>query len=78
LLFNTTTTTNANNATPFLFLSYLAVGSTPSDIDELRQDVNGQIFFAGEACSREYPSMVTIGGVLFLFYCLQTKTFLVK
>jgi len=38
--------------------SYLAVGSTPSDIDELRADVNGQIFFAGEACSREYPSMV--------------------
>lgn len=36
--------------------SYLAVGSTPSDRDSLRADVDDRIFFAGEATSTSFPA----------------------
>jgi polyamine oxidase len=38
--------------------SYLAPGSSPSDRDDLRADVDGRVFFAGEATSSDYPATV--------------------
>ncbi len=38
--------------------SYLASGSHPDDRDELRRDVAGRVFFAGEATSRAFPATV--------------------
>jgi polyamine oxidase len=38
--------------------SYLAPGSSPSDRDDLRADVDGRLFFAGEATSSESPATV--------------------
>jgi len=38
--------------------SYLAPGSSPSDRNDLRADVEGRLFFAGEATSSEYPATV--------------------
>lgn len=38
--------------------SYLAAGATPTDRTALRADVDGRLFFAGEATSRDYPSTV--------------------
>ncbi len=38
--------------------SYLASGSRPEDRDELRRDVAGRVFFAGEATSRAFPATV--------------------
>ena len=38
--------------------SYLAPGSSPSDRNDLRADVEGRLFFAGEATSSDYPATV--------------------
>lgn len=45
---------------PFAYgsYSYLPVGSTPADYEILEAPVGGQIFFAGEHTSRDYPSTV--------------------
>lgn len=38
--------------------SYLAAGASPRDRATLRADVDGRLFFAGEATSQDYPSTV--------------------
>lgn len=38
--------------------SYVAVGSSGKDYDRVAAGVNGRLFFAGEATSRDYPSTV--------------------
>jgi monoamine oxidase len=38
--------------------SYMAVGSSGKDYDRVAAGVNGRLFFAGEATSRDYPSTV--------------------
>ena len=38
--------------------SYLSSGSHPQDRDDLRSDVAGRLFFAGEATSRAFPATV--------------------
>jgi monoamine oxidase len=36
--------------------SYIAVGSTGEDYEALARDVNGKVYFAGEATTREHPA----------------------
>lgn len=38
--------------------SYLADGARPSDRDDLRADIDGRVFFAGEATSTDFPATV--------------------
>lgn len=38
--------------------SHVPVGATPEDYDALAEPVEGRLFFAGEATSREYPATV--------------------
>jgi len=43
--------------------SYVAIGSTGNEYDMLAEQVEGKVFFAGEATSREHPA--TTGGAIF-------------
>ncbi len=38
--------------------SYVKVGATPEDYDNLSQAIDNKLFFAGEATSKEYPATV--------------------